>query len=33
MEDHIISQLTQFKYIGSIILNDGEKEKDIDHQI
>jgi len=31
--DHIIPQVTWFKYLGSIIQNDGEIEGDVNHKI
>jgi len=31
--DHIIPQVTWFKYLGSIVQNDGEIEADISHRI
>lgn len=31
--DHIISNVTQFKYIGSLVQNDGEVERYVKHQI
>jgi hypothetical protein len=31
--DHIIPQVTQFKYLGSIVQNDGEIEADVNHGI
>ena len=31
--DHIIPQVTRFKYLGSIVQNDGEIEADVSHHI
>ncbi|RZC04600.1 Sugar transporter ERD6-like 16 [Glycine soja] len=31
--DHIISQVTRFKYLGSVIQDDGEIEGDVNHRI
>jgi len=31
--DHIIPQVTRFKYLGSIVQNDGEIEADVNHRI
>jgi len=31
--DHIISQVTRFKYLGSIVQNDREIEGDLNHRI
>ena len=31
--DHIIPQVTRFKYHGSIVQNDGEIEADVNHRI
>jgi len=31
--DHIIPQVTRFKYLGSIVQNDGEIEADVSHRI
>jgi len=31
--DHIIHQVTRFKYLGSIVQNDGEIEADVSHRI
>jgi len=31
--DHIIPQVTRFKYLGSIVQNDGEIEVDVNHRI
>jgi len=31
--DHIIPQVTRFKYLGSIIQNDGEIEAGVSHRI
>lgn len=33
VRDHVILQVTQFKYLGSIIQNDREIEGDVNHQI
>lgn len=33
VEDHIIPQVTWFKYLGCVIQNDGEIEWDINHRI
>jgi len=33
VEDHILPQITQFKYIGSIIQNDGEIATYVNHWI
>jgi len=30
---HIISQVTRFKYLGSIVQDDGEIEADVNHRI
>ena len=31
--DHIIPQVTRFKYLGSVIQDDGEIEGDVNHRI
>jgi hypothetical protein len=31
--DHIIPQVTRFKYLGFIVQNDGEIEADVSHRI
>ena len=31
--DHIIPQVTRFKYLGSVVQNDGEIEADVNHRI
>jgi len=31
--DHIIPQVTRFKYLGSIVQNDGEIKADVSHHI
>jgi len=31
--DHIIPQVTRFKYLGSLVQNDGEIEADVSHRI
>jgi len=31
--DHIIPQVTRFKYLGSIVQNDREIEADVNHRI
>jgi len=31
--DHTIPQVTRFKYLGSIVQNDGEIEADVSHRI
>jgi hypothetical protein len=31
--DHIIPQVTRFKYLGSIVQNDGEREANVSHHI
>jgi len=31
--DHIISQVTRFKYLGSIVQNDRKIEADVSHHI
>ncbi|KAL5195585.1 LINE-1 retrotransposable element ORF2 protein [Glycine soja] len=33
IRDHIIPQVTQFKYLGSVIQDDGEIEGDVNHRI
>jgi len=33
VEDHIIPLVTRFKYLGSIVQNDGEIEADVSHRI
>lgn len=33
VRDHIISQVTRFKYLGSVIQNVGEIERDVNHRI
>ncbi|RZB99271.1 CRS2-associated factor 2, chloroplastic [Glycine soja] len=33
IEDHIIPQVTRFKYLGSVIQDDGEIEGDVNHRI
>jgi len=31
--DHVISKVTWFKYLGSIVQNDGELEANVKHRI
>jgi len=33
VRDHIIPQVTRFKYLGSIVQNNGEIEADVNHLI
>ena len=33
VRDHVIPQVTWFKYLGSIVQNDGEIEADVSHRI
>jgi len=33
VEDHIIAQVTQFKYLGFIVQNNGEVERCVTHEI